>query len=65
MNWRLAVVEVGKEYELAFGGIGESEHKYGIVVEYNHPLVKLRDNQSGKDVIYNLGASNLWYAKQK
>ena len=57
--------EVGAEYMLTYQEGEEKHFKYGVVKSYQHPLIKFRENSSGKLVIYNASAVNFVSAERR
>lgn len=62
---------VGSHYKLTFHGTeGEFWSVYGEVLEYNHPLVRVRDKDGASEVVYNTSAPGfasamLWEVSSK
>ena len=59
------MIEVGAEYALLFGNNDATTYKYGIVKEYNHPLIKFVENAGGAETIINLASGHFVSATKR
>ena len=57
--------DLNTEYRLTFGDAHDKSYCHGIVLEYTHPVIKFKDNSDGKEIIYNVSASNFLTAEKR